>query len=36
MNLITMKYLKSFKGYLGKKITREELLKNLRDKNDRY
>ncbi len=29
-------YAKSFQGYIGKKITREKLLKNLRDKKDRF
>ena len=29
-------YAKKFKGYLGKKIPREELLKGLRDKADRF
>lgn len=29
-------YAKQFRGYLGKKISREDLLKGLRDKKDRY
>ena len=29
-------YGKSYQGYLGKKISRDSLLKNLRDKQDRY
>ncbi len=29
-------YAKLYRGFLGKKWTREELLKDLRDKRDRY